>query len=82
MRVESISGSYAGRMAPPGMPKMSVAPALSRDLIRLCAPVMPRPTSASRSSGLPDARLTHGASFVVIVIPANKKPLGPVGNEG
>ena len=37
--VESISGSYAGRMAPPGMPKMSVVPAASSDLIRLCAPV-------------------------------------------
>ena len=38
--VESNSGSYAGRMAPPGMPKMFSAPACSRDLIRLCAPVI------------------------------------------
>ena len=37
--VESISGSYAGRMAPPGMPKMFSVPAASSDLIRLCAPV-------------------------------------------
>ena len=37
--VESISGSYAGRMAPPGMPKMSVVPAASSAMIRLCAPV-------------------------------------------
>ena len=37
---ESISGSYAGRMAPPGMPKMSVDPAASSDVTRLCAPVI------------------------------------------
>ncbi len=36
---ESNSGSYAGRMAPPGMPKMFSAPAFSSDLIRLWAPV-------------------------------------------
>ncbi len=39
MRVESISGSYAGRIAPPGMPKMSVTPAASREVMRLCAPL-------------------------------------------
>ncbi len=38
--VESMSGSYAGRIAPPGMPKMFSAPAASSDLIRLCAPVI------------------------------------------
>src|SRR6476661_4441029 len=38
--LESIRGSYAGRMAPPGMPKMSVTPAASRDLTRLWAPVI------------------------------------------
>src|SRR3990170_284913 len=38
--VESISGSYAGRIAPPGMPKMFSVPAASSDLIRLCAPVI------------------------------------------
>ena len=53
MRVESMSGSYAGRMAPPGMPKMSVAPALSSDLIRLCAPVMPSPDVDFPVVGLP-----------------------------
>ena len=38
--VLSINGSYAGRMAPPGIPKMSLVPAASSDLIRLCAPVI------------------------------------------
>ena len=38
--VESISGSYAGRIAPPGMPKMCSVPAASSDLTRLCAPVI------------------------------------------
>src|SRR3954451_12873742 len=37
---ESMRGSYAGRMAPPGMPKISVVPAASSDLTRLCAPVI------------------------------------------
>ena len=36
----SMRGSYAGRMAPPGIPKMSCVPAASSDLIRLCAPVI------------------------------------------
>ena len=45
--VESIKGSYAGRMAPPGMPKMSVVPAASRDRIRLCAPVTLSPLPCS-----------------------------------
>ena len=38
--LESIRGSYAGRMAPPGMPKMTSVPAASSDVIRLCAPVI------------------------------------------
>src|SRR5215212_11945345 len=55
--VESKSGSYAGRMAPPGMPKMVSVPALSRDLIRLwapvtCAPAPPGSLMASSSSVL------------------------------
>src|SRR5512136_21411 len=37
--VESSSGSYAGRIAPPGMPKTVSTPRASRDLTRLCAPV-------------------------------------------
>ena len=40
---ESISGSYAGRIAPPGMPKMFSVPAASSDLIKLCAPVIDAP---------------------------------------
>ena len=37
---ESMRGSYAGRIAPPGMPKMCSVPAASSDLIRLWAPVI------------------------------------------
>ena len=44
---ESKSGSYAGRIAPPGMPKTFSAPAHSSDLIRLCAPVTGVPVPCS-----------------------------------
>src|SRR5436190_5465639 len=37
--VESMSGSYAGRIAPPGMPKTVSTPRCSRDLTSACAPV-------------------------------------------
>src|SRR3954454_225667 len=40
---ESISGSYAGRIAPPGMPKMCSVPAASSDLTKLCAPLIVAP---------------------------------------
>src|SRR3954463_6878104 len=60
---ESNSGSYAGRIAPPGMPKTFSAPAASRDMIRLCAPVtVPVTDSCSLISGLPcnlGLRLSH-----------------------
>src|SRR3954470_3832506 len=36
---ESKSGSYAGRIAPPGMPKTTSAPTLSNDRTSDCAPV-------------------------------------------
>src|SRR5680860_865422 len=36
----SISGSYAGRIAPPGMPKTTSTPAVSSARTRLCAPVI------------------------------------------
>ena len=51
---ESISGSYAGRIAPPGMPKMCRVPAASSDLIKLCAPVIAAPACSGhhRSSCL------------------------------
>src|SRR3954454_2841598 len=39
--VESNSGSYAGRIAPPGMPKSTSTPTASSERTRLCAPVMP-----------------------------------------
>ena len=35
-----MRGSYRGRIAPPGIPKMSVTPAASRECTRLCAPVI------------------------------------------
>src|SRR3954451_206825 len=38
-RVESISGSYSGRIAPPGMPKTTSAPASSSERTMDCAPV-------------------------------------------
>src|SRR5205823_8795461 len=36
---ESISGSYTGRIAPPGRPNMTSTPSISRLLIRAWAPV-------------------------------------------
>src|SRR4051794_15387120 len=38
---ESNSGSYAGRIAPPGIPKTTSTPTASRDRTRLWAPVIP-----------------------------------------
>src|SRR5713226_6436231 len=39
-RIElSISGSYTGRIAPPGRPNMTSTPSISRLLMRACAPV-------------------------------------------
>ncbi|VXB82747.1 hypothetical protein NOCARDAX2BIS_370036 [Nocardioides sp. AX2bis] len=37
---ESIIGSYAGRIAPPGIPNTCSVPAASSERIRLCAPVI------------------------------------------
>src|SRR5262249_24356088 len=36
---ESISGSYTGRIAPPGRPNMTLVPSISRLLMRAWAPV-------------------------------------------
>ncbi len=69
MRCESIKGSYAGRIAPPGMPKMSVTPAASRDVTRLCAPeTCPLCSLIALLPCFRDQPI--------------KKPLGPVGDEG
>ena len=38
--VESISGSYAGRIAPPGMPNTVSTPAASSERTRLLAPLI------------------------------------------
>ena len=69
--VESISGSYAGRIAPPGMPKMSVTPAASSEVTRLWAPVI---CSLMRSGPLP--RSVPGAPR------PTKNPSAALGNEG
>ena len=69
-RIElSMSGSYAGRMAPPGMPKTCSVPAASR----------------RRDQALRAGHLAHlaGPSFVRVVaaLPTEKTP--PLrGNEG
>src|SRR3954454_12143446 len=47
---ESNSGSYSGRVAPPGMPKATSTPTASRERTRLCAPVMPVAGSAAASA--------------------------------
>ncbi len=38
--LESNRGSYAGRIAPPGMPKMTSTPTASSEATRACAPVI------------------------------------------
>ncbi len=47
---ESSSGSYAGRIAPPGIPKTTSTPAASSERTRLCAPVI---GSGAAATGLP-----------------------------
>src|SRR4051812_10159462 len=51
---ESNSGSYAGRMAPPGMPNTTSAPTLSNDRTSDCAPV--------RSSDIGSSFFSAGAT--------------------
>ena len=63
--MESNSGSYAGRIAPPGMPKTISAPAASSDLIKLCAPVIDAP-----------ACWLITVSFLVRRVRGKEKPLG------
>ena len=76
--VESISGSYAGRIAPPGMPKMCSVPAASSDLTRLCAPVI-----CSLIALLPSLAAARRATRgLVLPGPAQQKTPRPVGNEG
>jgi hypothetical protein len=67
-------------MAPPGMPKMSVVPAASSDLIKLCAPVTRAPVAVPLT-GLP-CSLMSVASCLVVRFQYMKKPLGRLGNEG
>ena len=76
--LESISGSYAGRIAPPGMPKMSVTPAASSDVTRLCAPVICSLIRWWSSSSFlpPESAGKLGLSL------ATKNPSAALGNEG
>src|SRR3954451_4981839 len=48
-RFESNSGSYAGRIAPPGMPKTTSTPSSSSERTSDCAPV----SSSAVTTGLP-----------------------------
>src|SRR3954463_14965474 len=50
---ESNSGSYAGRIAPPGIPNTTSAPTRSSDLTRDCAPVSSSALSLSDIFGSP-----------------------------
>src|SRR5512133_380542 len=49
---ESYNGSYAGRIAPPGIPNTTSAPTRSSDLTRDCAPVSSSALSLSNISDL------------------------------
>ena len=71
-----MSGSYAGRIAPPGMPKMSVTPAASSDVTRLWAPVI-----CSLICPLPFPILATGPRNLGLVL-ATKNPSAAFGNEG
>src|SRR5581483_11909207 len=57
---ESMIGSYTGRMAPPGSPKMTSTPSISSALMRACPPLVfgiaglqagPKTTTTSRLGG-------------------------------
>ena len=70
--VESNSGSYAGRIAPPGMPKTTSAPTASSERTRDWAPVVGvggvllsvigtfRVAAAERATKSPSCRGTEG----------------------
>ena len=64
-----MSGSYAGRMAPPGMPKMVSTPAFSSDADQALGARHPLGTGALLLGHLGPVRSICGVS-------ANKKPLG------
>src|SRR5688572_11702931 len=49
---DSSSGSYAGRIVPPGIPKMTSVPACSSDRISDWAPVTDSVIGAASASGL------------------------------
>ena len=75
--VESMRGSYAGRIAPPGMPKMFSAPAASSDLIRLCAPVIRVPVLCSLIPLLPSlATSVPPASRACLACPTKNPSAG------
>src|SRR4051794_8223010 len=69
-RCESNNGSYAGRIAPPGMPNTTSAPISSRERTNDCAPVICAP-ELSVTTEPSNGQLLMG----------NKKPL-VLGTEG
>ena len=69
---ESNSGSYAGRIAPPGIPNTTSAPTRSSDLTRDCAPVSSSALSFSDISGLLALAIPPLGS-VVDVTPAHRR---------
>src|SRR3954469_12039585 len=87
---ESSSGSYAGRMAPPGMPKTTSTPTCSSERTRLCAPVIvvlarlaARPTVPATSDGVTVLATTPCPFLLTMSAPCRRKKRpapGPAGN--
>src|SRR5659263_679951 len=74
--LESNNGSYAGRIVPPGMPKMTSTPTASSDATRDCAPVMICLLSESTVSVI--SRSSGSRSLCGL----HEKPPLPVGRRG
>src|SRR4051794_5933384 len=77
---ESSSGSYAGRMAPPGMPKTTSTPTCSSERTRLCAPVIvvlarfaARPTVPATSDGVTVLAPTPCPFLLIMSAPSRRK---------
>src|SRR5674476_386161 len=81
--LESNNGSYAGRIVPPGMPKMTSTPTASSDAIRDCAPVMICLLSESTVSVISRSSVSRSlCGSVVHSTVVIKKPPLPVGRRG
>src|SRR5690606_14100666 len=65
-RVESMSGSYVGRIAPPGMPKTTVVPTASSERTIAWAPVIVSPcVTAERATSAGVTRAGPGVGGAV-----------------